>query len=748
MDPSLAPPQTVRFGEFEADLRARELRRGGARIRLPDQSFHVLALLLEHSGELVTREEIRKALWASDTFVDFDHGLNNAVNRLREALGDSTGVPRFIETLPRRGYRFVATTNRAGRASAKTISKGHLPQSALEEINGASGQKSEIPKARSRRWLLLAAPILVSLTLLIAIETWKSPVRPSSRSFVLPPEGTTFYLIRDSGGPVTLSADGTKLAFVAVDSKGTARIWVRPLGSLTAQALEGTEGATFPFWSPDGQWIAFFSDADRKLKKISLAGGPAVALCDAIFGRGGSWSQQGIILFSPGTQAGLHKIPDSGGTPMPVTEVDRSVHTSHRWPKFLPDGRHFIYLAVNHQRDASQDGVYLSSVDRKENKRLVSSHADAAYASGYLFFLLNDALMAQPFDLERGELQGDQRATVERVVYDPTIWKAVFDVSNRGVMAYQMGGYVRGSRFRWFDRSGNPLGTVGEPGFHSAQVLSHDGQKLLAGRVTQFGHYSDLWVYDLPRGVGTRITFDDNDVSSGIWSHDDTRILISAKGQGHYNVYELDASGAGSRRLILDIGVDIGPIDVSPDGHYLLASGPEQGRGQLWVYSIGGNSRSYPLVERGAPKEGQFSPDGRWVAYTSNESGRNEVYVIPFRPPSKPRRPAGPDLHGKWQISASGGQRPKWCRNGKELFYVTPDNTLMSVSVVRGDSEFRVEAPRPLFHSGPISPMPNAPALFYDVSRDGSRFILDVDTPPERTAPITLVENWLSDFKR
>jgi DNA-binding winged helix-turn-helix (wHTH) protein/Tol biopolymer transport system component len=737
VDFSSVPVETVSFGVFTADLRARELHRHGVRLRLPDQSFLVLAMLLEHPGEVVTREDIQKRLWPGEIFVDFDHGLNNAVNRLREALGDSAELPRFIQTLPRRGYRFIATTNGAARAKADTevTSAEGMPEPRTSDV--ALVRAAEMPKSRSRRTLLLTVSILLALALLLTFKQWISPVPPSTRTFVLPPEGTTFNLIRDSGGPVILSADGTKLAFVATDAKGTARVWVRPLSSFTAQALNGTEGATFPFWSPDGRWIAFFSDADQKLKKISLTGGPAVSLCDAPFGRGGSWSRHGVILFTPDTFAGLYKVSDSGGRPVPVTSVDRSIHTSHRWPKFLPDGRHFIYLAVNHRHDASHDGVYLGSLDSGENKPLVASHADATYASGYLFFLLKDVLMAQHLDFERGELQGERRPTVEKVVYDPSIWKAVFDVSDHGFMAYQLGGYVNGSRLSWFDRSGNPLGSIGEPGFYSAPVLSHDGRKLLAGRVTQFGHYSDLWVYDFARGVGTRLTYDDNDVSRGIWSRDDTRVLFSAKGQDHYSLYELDASGAGERRLILDIGVDIGPSDISPDGLYVLAGGPEQGRGQLWLYSISGMS-SFPLVQHGTQRQGQFSPDGHWVAYTSNESGRDEVYVIPFHPPSRSNSQISINLIGKWQVSNLGGQEPKWSSDGKELFYVAPDNMLMSVLVASKDSKFEVGPSRPLFR----------PAYNYDVSRDGSKIIINGGIPPETTAPITLVQNWLSDFKK
>ena len=748
MDPSLSLPQAVRFGDFEADLRARELRRRGVKIRLPDQSFQILAMLLEHSGELVTREEIRKTLWPSDTFVDFDHGLNNAVNRLRETLGDSADTPRFIETLPRRGYRFITTLNGAGPTNASIVSEAQPAEAKLDQVIAVSAQREEIPPNKSYRWLVLAAAPLLALALLIAFQPWKTHDRPPSRSFILPPEGARFHLTRDDGGSVALSPDGTKLAFIAVDAKKSARIWVRPLGSLSAQSLEGTEGATFPFWSPDGRWIAFFSDADRSLKKISLAGGPAVALCEAPHGRGGTWTHQGTILFTPGIFTGLFKISDSGGTPSPVTSVDHSIHTSHRWPKFLPDGQHFTYLAVNHRHDASHDGIYLGSLDGKPNKRLVASHADATFASGYLFFLLKDVLMAQTFDPEHGELRGEAWPTIEKVVYDPSIWKAVFDVSEHGVMAYQQGGYVSGSQLRWVDRSGKPLGVVGEPGFLSHPTLSRDGRKLLVGRVAQFGHYNDLWVYDLARGLSARITFEDEDTSSGIWSHDGRRILFPAKGKQHTSIYQLDVGGEGTKRLVLETGADIAPSDISRDGRFLLYGAAD---GRLWAYTMSGENLPFPLLEHGSQHEGQFSSDGRWVAYTSNDSGRDEVYVVPFHGLEKSDAPIGTTFHGKWQISASGGHCPRWRRDGEELFFLTPDNTLMSVAVWRGVANFRVGAARPLFGLASISPVPNATDPIYDhfdVSRNGGRFIINGGVPPESTAPITLVENWLSDLKK
>jgi len=276
--------------------------------------------------------------------------------------------------------------------------------------------------------------VFAALAVLGAIKLERAPLTPSSRSFILPPEGTTFDLIGDTGGSVALSADGTKLAFVAVDSKATARVWVRELKRLTADLIEGTEGASFPFWSPDGRSIGFF--ADGKLKKISLDGGPAVTLCEAPSGRGGDWNSRGVMIFTPATHAGIYRVPDSGGVATPVTTVDATLHTTHRWPKFLPDDEHFMYLAANHFDDASHNGVYRASLDGKENEFLIATNADATYESGYLFFMRKDVLMVQPFDAKQGRLEGEARPTVERVLYDPRIWKAVFDASDNGVLAY------------------------------------------------------------------------------------------------------------------------------------------------------------------------------------------------------------------------------------------------------------------------------------------------------------------------
>ena len=743
--PSKSSAQVVRFAVFEANLRSGELRKSGVRVKLHDQPFQILAMLLEHSGELVTREEIQKRLWPGETFVDFDHGLNNAVNRLRDALGDSADAPKFIETLPRRGYRFIGGTNVA------TIgAQSNEPLEITQERNAGNGQAVK-GTGGLHRWSLIAGCLIGLVTIFLIVQSRHTTIPSSRRLFVLPPAGAIFNLIGDEGGSVALSPDGARLAFVAGNSRGESLIWVRSLGKLAPDAIEGTDGGTFPFWSPDGKSIGFFSNG--KLKRVGSDGTtPPKTICEAAFGRGGSWNSNGVIIFAPESHSSIYRVPDSGGTPIPVTSVDPSLHTSHRWPRYLPDGKHFIYLAVSHFNSANQNGIYLSSLDGRENKRIVSTDAEATYASGYLFFLRKDEFVAQPFDVERGQLKGEARQTPEKVLYDPTIWKAVFDVSDHGVMAYQLGDRVRGNQFRWFDRGGNERGVLGEPSFQFEPKFSPDGRKLAVGIAD--GGYSHLWLYDLARNTRMQITFSKYDNGSPVWSPDSTHILFTAKRQ-HYSLYEVDASGAEPENLILDTGRDTWPLSLSPDGRFLLyCDGIRIGgtRSRIWVYSMNGKRPVFRLLSGEAlERDAQFSPDGRWIAYTSNESGRVEVYVVPFVVPPRSGQVESAALRGKWQLSRAGGHTPRWRRNGTELFYLAPDNSVMAVPISTRGPNFDVREARILFHANPglygFSYNPGFYGPSYDVSPDGSKFIVNA-APVERTAPITVVEGWLSDLKK
>ena len=740
---SPASAENIAFGEFEAKLGSRELCRKGVKVRLPDQSFHILVMLLERRGELVTREQIRQRLWPGDTFVDFDHGLNNAVNRLREALGDSADSPQFIETLHRRGYRFIGSINGSFLLNvAETIANVTGKRLEDEQIPAAGVRVAKSPWLGRYRWALLAL-LITTVILAIASRLLDRRNAPSSRSFVLPPEGTRFNLTGDNGGSVALSPDGSKLAFVAINAKGEAQIWVRPLGSLRAEVVIGSEGATFPFWSHDGESLGFF--AEGKLKKISRHGGTPVVLCDAPFGRGGSWNRNGVIIFAPASHTAIYRVAETGGTPEQITAVNSAIHTTHRWPRFLPDGDHFLYIAATHAREGpngrsgTRNGIYVSSLDGKENKFLIATDADATFASGYLFFLQGDTLMAQPFDPNRAELRGQAIPTVEKVLYDQTIWKVVFDASNDALMAYETGDHVTGMQYLWYDRAGNEIGALFDRGYHIEPNFSPDGNRLADSLGMTKG---DVWVHDLSRGVSTQVTSDADQNSSPIWSRDGERLFFACKTQ-HYNLCSVDLSGARPKQIVLDTGVDIWPIALSADGRFLLyGQGLNIGRArsQLWVYPSGG--QPFRLLKGDAIEaDGQFSPNGHWVVYTSNQTGRDEVYVGEFLPPAS-RATHESAVGQRWQVSISGGHSPRWNRNGKEIFYISSDNTVIAVPITKTGSTLEVGTAHTLFRADP-DPSIGIP---YDVSPDGRRFLINT-APPEKAAPITLVENWLSDLK-
>lgn len=721
--PSRISAGIIYFEEFEADLRSRELRKGGARLRLPDQSFQVLAMLLERPGELITRDEIKQRLWPSDTFVDFDHGLNNAVNRLREALGDSATSPRYIETLHRRGYRLMSLVDGQGI--------GVLDDNADHILKPAFSVET---KARGSKWkyLLFVTVVSVFVIVWVAVRFHQASPWRSTRSFILPPDGTTFNLITDLGGTVVLSPDGTKMAFVAIDRKGNARIWIRSLSNLDAYQVRDTDGATFPFWSPDGQWIGFF--ADGKLKKVNVAGGSPVTLCDAAFGRGGSWKDT-VIIFAPESHSAIYKISDAGGQPVRITTVDTSLHTTHRWPKFLPDGKHFIFFAASHFRDATHDGVYFASIDGHEQRLVTASEADATYALGFLFFYSGSMLVSQPFNPRTGQLGGLVRPSGERVLYDSSIWKAVFDVSESGVMAYELGDSVAGTQLRWFDRHGKQLGAVGAPAFQWEPRLSPDGKKLALG--VGDGGYSNIWMYDFSRDSRRQVTFGKFDHGSPVWAGQN-KLFFSSK-RKHYSVYSGSMDQSQGERLILETGTDSWPLDLSPDSRYLLYGsglGIGQAKSQLWIYPIAQHRQPFRLLSGNDVETcAQFSPNGRWVAYTSNRSGRNEVYVMPFQGISS-------SSVDSWQVSVGGGTSPKWRRDGIELFYLAADNFLTSVSVRYEGRKVIFGAAHPLFHVDPAFPL-----CSYDADATGTRFLVN-SAAQERTSPITLVGNWQSDFKQ
>jgi serine/threonine protein kinase len=547
------------------------------------------------------------------------------------------------------------------------------------------------------------------------------------RAFVIAPEKTRFSFTGDTAGPVTVSPDGTSLVFSAGGF-----LWVRSLSETSSRRLEGTQDATFPFWSADSHFIGF--SADGKLKTMDISGAPPVALCDAPGPRGASWSADGTILFAPGPRTGISRIAAAGGTAVLVTKLDPAQHTTHRWPFFLPDGKHFLYLAANHAdpRGAST-GIYVASLDGKLNRPLVHSFARAEYASGYLLYLRDSTLMAQPFNADKLEFTGDATAIAENVVEDVSTWGAVFSFSQNGVLTYQAGGRTAQSELRWYDRQGRNLSALGS-GIYYGPRLSPDGTRL----AVDFGDPDrNVWTFDLRRGVKTRLSFGAIDAAP-VWSPDGSRIAFSplSVGTGRSDILEKKSNGEGQNETLYAAQGNRIATDWSPDGQFILLDNNYLTLSEIDVLPLGGDRKPYPFAKsQFAQRSGHFSPDGRWVAYTSRESGREEVYVAPFPGPG-----------GKWEVSSTGGKMPRWRRDGRELYFFAEADTLMAAEVEASPNKFEVRIVRPLFRVN-LAPEALERSGSFDVAADGTRFIISASSD-EAQPPVTLVLNWPAELKK
>ena len=582
-------------------------------------------------------------------------------------------------------------------------------------------------------WIAVAALLLMAAAALY----FRTPhnVTPAVWSSILAPENTTFAYF---AGPVAVSHDGRALTFVATSAEGQDNVWVRSLGDLKPRVLAGTEGASNPFWSPDDRSIGFF--AGGKLKTADAGGGPVVTICDVSGSRGGTWSQRGVILYAA-TWGGIHRVTSSGGTPETVTALDHSRgELTHRWPYFLPDGHHFFYFATNFSgASAEGESIYLADLDSKESKLLFHARSSAVYTPGYIMFVRDRTLMAQPFDEKQLEIRGQPFPIAEQVQYDESTWRGVFSSSFNGVLAYQGGNTGANSRMVMFDRTGKEIKTIGAPGDFLTHKVSPDGQRMavtvLDGSVRNY----KLWLYDLTREKQTRLTFGPGRTTFPVWPPDGNSVGFASNQTGVYQIVEKRADGTGSEEPILESGSSKYPTSWSSDGRFIAYNTTSPGKyaTELWILPRFGEKKPYAFQQGDFDVgQGQFSPDGRWMAYASDESGRAEVYVTPF--------PAG---GSKWQVSTGGGSSPRWRRDGKELFYLANDSVLMSAEVEASGSSFQVAAVRPLFHvplrTGParLGLEPTSEQISYDPGPDGKWFV--VDAPPAgNPPPITLITNW------
>jgi Tol biopolymer transport system component len=589
-----------------------------------------------------------------------------------------------------------------------------------------------VARRKSReRWAWMAAAILGAAAAVLGFLWRRSAANPAAMvaTSILPPEKSRFNLTL---GSPAISPDGSRIVFVATDAAGKNMLWVRPLGALAAQPLAGTEDSLFPFWSPDGTKIGFFQGT--KLKKIDAAGGPAETICEAPTGRGGAWNADGTIVLAADFNSGLSKVAAAGGTPSPLTKIDTAQREStHRWPWFLPDGRHFLFLIrfTGGGTEPTRSAIWIGSLDGKRSELIHSVDSQPVYASGHVLFVRDRTLLAQPFSPGSRKLLGDAFPVAEHL-QDLTGYNlSMFSAAGTGSFIYAGGGSVGVSQLAWYDRSGKRLEALGEPGTIARPRLSHDEKRIAMDVRDSSSSNTDVWVLDIARKTQTRLTFSPGFDGYPIWSPDDAQIAFSSDRKSPGDIYVKSSSGTGEEKAVLASDVDKTPYSWSSDGKTIAFSGidpkAKNRTGMLGTVSIADGKTSPFAANPFNQGEPSFSPDGKWIAYTSNESGKFEVYVRTF-----------PDAGGKWQISSSGGEDPLWSRDGTEIFFDV-GTRVMSVPV-RTSPTFEAGAPQLLFEA----PIRGDSGVQFDAAADGKKFLVDADVTESAEAPITLVQNWLA----
>jgi Tol biopolymer transport system component len=595
------------------------------------------------------------------------------------------------------------------------------------ELEWAARAQSAVSAAKTpRKWLAWAVVAAFALGLAAVSLLYFRAAPAEARltySTVSPPENDS----ADWNAPVP-SPDGR---LIVLWTSGKDRLWVRRFDSPAWQPLPGTEHAISPFWSPDSRSLGFF--ADGKLKRIEIAGGPAEALADAPEGQGGSWSPQGVIVFAPSATGGLQRVAATGGQPAPATSLQGTDDHSHRNPWFLPDGKHFLFQGI---APGITTTLRIGALDSTEVRTVVRASSHGVYSSGYLLYIREDTLMAQPFDQTRLATSGEAVPMAQRVasVIRIGVPQAEFSASGERLLAYRTGAGTGRLQLTWFDRAGRQMGTLGDASDFFTLEFSPDHTSVATSRT----HNSEVWIYDAARGLPARFTSSAGSPEEAVWSPDGRSVAYVVKRNGMYRLYRSAVDGSGKEELLYEDRVLTIPSSWSPDGRFLLfIRNDAMTQEDIWALPLEPGPAHAPLrpfpwlVTPSTEFEAKFSPDGRWVAYSSNESNLYEVYVAPFPGPGNRR-----------QISAGGGRFPRWRADGKEIFYVTPDGVLAGAEVFAKETNIEVGAIRPLGVRVPVMYYP------YDVSNDGQRFLVTVPLEQKSSASLTLVENWTELLKK
>jgi len=605
---------------------------------------------------------------------------------------------------------------------------------ALAALSGtASSSSARITTMPQRKWSPWAIPLLgifvlalVAAVLYLAMHGTPAPQRAE---FAIPVSGEVSQL--------ALSPDGHWLAFVSPGpSGGEAVLYLQQIGSTEARALPGTDGASYPFWSPDSSNVAFF--ADSKLKKIAIAGGEPQTLT-ALVGdsaRGGSWGSKGVVLYSPSSSGPIWRVNADGSGAAPLTDkLLQPTEASHRWPFFLPDGDHFLMYdgTFSGAPDDQISGIYLSSLSRLEKVKLVAANTSAEYADGLLYYVdANGALVATPLDVRSEKIIGEPHVVATSAGLAASTYSASFAVSRNSTVVYSAVNNAILSQLTWLDEAGKELGRIGPIGVLANPTLSPDGKRVAYDSEDLRARTIEIWIANLENGNSSRFTFDPSEDATPVWSRDGSTLVYRKINSPGISVVAKHASGRETAKTLAtnqEHGSDMLPNSGSPDGKSILGMSVSSKAGwRLFLLSTETGQREPFLGGSGNQAYGQISPDGRWVAYASNETGDWEVYVTTF-----------PNAEGKWQVSHGGGTEPRWRGDGKELFYRGPKQMLTAVPVSTDLETFSTGAPRTLFQIHSRPPNSSTDLFTYDVSHDGKRFLVNQYVKPEQIPPLSIV---------
>ena len=575
-------------------------------------------------------------------------------------------------------------------------------------------------------WLSAALALVA-----VAAVTWfvaRRPVPTTRMQFALsvPDEMSISHM--------ALSRDGSMLVFVSPEeSSALPMLFVQRVGSSSVTPLPGTQGASYPFWSPDGAYVGFF--ANGKLQKMAISGGTPQVLATTLNARGGSWGSKGVIVYSPDPQSPLQRVNADGTGMAPVTQGIRTAEdNSHRWPVFLPDGNRFLFWAGNfdNAKNDRSSGIYVSSLEGKERKLVVLCHSTFGYDAHNLFYVDGQRqLVGIPFDASAATISGSPTVLANLVGFQPATYWAAFAVAPNGTMIYNTGVGAAQSALTWMDRSGKELGRIGDIAVMANPTLSPDGSRVALDISDQKANNVDIWIESTTGAGNSRFTFDPSEEVAGVWSRNGSMVAYRATIAGGLNLFLKRATGLERERELFTIPHitmdDILPNSWSQDDKQILCTRQTASGAHLELLPAAGGEPTRFLTSKGSETNGQISPDGKWVAYASDESGNWEIYVTSF-----------PSAAGKWQVSRRGGTEPRWRGDGKEIFYIGPGGMLMAVPV-NGESTFATGTPAPLFQIRGRAPISSTDIFTYDVSKDGKRFLVNRYVKPEHVAPLTIL---------